>query len=268
MPFDLTVTLGGICLMVPDPSDGRLYGLMPPAPGDHGHGEAHIPVLTFRAGQLHRGGGASGKNPSHVPLENRALDLSGVTGDPPARGPLPPEVYSMDRLMGRGISRELLNGDGEGRLISRVVLAPGTVTGHQNGARWRMAGEGPRWMATSIRWSIPGVDRDSLEIELKPLAGGRAEERLELFPVPLGGRPTIDLYVFHTLRDDQPTSLPPVPTHDSMGRGQVADHFKYFYRLFGHPPVPVYEGEGDVSKNLDALDGLRPMCMSATATLE
>lgn len=270
MSFDLNIMFAGMCLLVEDPADTKLYALMPPAAPGGGTGKHdHLARLYYREGHRTAGSTPAGAPIRKHELEHRLLDLTSVKGTSTEMPTLPSELFNMDGLMNRRVSRDLLTGDGSKRVISRVVVPSGVVTDTNPGANWRIGEEGPRPMATWVTWTIPDVAGESLEFYLHPLSGGGTSERIELHPMKIGTKASIDLYIFHTTRDDQPAHLPPVAKPADLRPGAEAVHFRHFYTLFDHPPVPVFESDAAAVTDVEAPKmGMRPICVSATATLE
>lgn len=268
MPFDLSVTFSGMCLLVNDAGSGRIHALLPHV--GHHHPE-HLARLIYRAGH-ERGDGSADR--VMKALEGRGLDLSAVASGR-ERSSIPSDLFDMGSIMGQKISRGLLQGDGGRKVLSRIALAPyGAMTSNKGGL-WKIAGHGRQRMATSVTWTLPGVPEDLLELTLNPLTGDCAGERLTLHPIEIDGALKVELHVFHTPQDELPVGFPYDPDQTGGRRldpGDAAPHFEAYYSLFGLPPVPRYDGPPirptHEAGESEPMTGSFLVCMSATAELE
>lgn len=268
MSFDLRITFTGMCLFVPDGE--RLHVLMPATGGHGGHGshrhdhepaghmhgngsdpagathpghgvEDHVVRLYFKSAYLRPG--ATGVGPELAPavaMDRRVLDLAGVSAgaiDPSLDGC---ELVDLEPIVGERISRSLLAPEPVpgGRLVSRVTLAAGRVTGHAPGARWQLTDDGQEVAMTyRVQWTVPvihpGAAKHGLEWALTNLDGTPAEDLPRLFPVD----GVIDVHVYHTPVRELPPGVPQVT------RVTQADHFGAFYVLYDNPrarPIPRF----------------------------
>ena len=274
MPFQLKITFAGMCLLVRDQQQPLLHVLLPPVRtgGPHPH-EPHVARLIYDP--AHRNpGGAPTQNVSvsradDVPLENTAIDLSGLAAASGFDPGMPAEVVDLAQATPKPVSRALFQGGTGGRAVTRITLANGAVSNTPGGDRWSLGQNPPQHMATAVEWTIDGVQGDSLRLGLEAMDGSSQNRTLELFPTSDG---VLNLYVFHSPDDDLPESLPPTfHTGPVPGQTPVATHFRFYYDLIDNlpvkPPVPVYQGNPPPKAGgVVGIKGLKITCITATAS--
>lgn len=277
MPFQLNITFAGMCLLVHDRKGDKLQVLLPAigtGPGGHHQSASeHIARLIYDPAHDTRDGTPGRDVPvrreDDVPLENTAIDLSGLGTRSAFEPAMPGDVVDLAQATAKPVSRALFRGDTGGRVLTRVTLGHGRVAETHGGGIFRLGRNAPQRMATGVVWTIDEVQGDSLVLELSPISGGSGSRRHELFPTRDG---KLNLYVFHSTADDLPVTLPPryQSRPESPGRPDTR-HFAAYYDLIEDldvtPPVPEYEGEtGRKAGSAEGILGLKITCITATAT--
>jgi hypothetical protein len=261
MSFDLKITFTGMCLYVPDPDKGRMHVLMPRSGGaghedhaghdghepgghgDHGGVEAHVVRLFADAAHLAPGTDErTGVVAGVAKMDDRVLDLTELESailDLDLSGR---QLEDIGRIVGRSVPRRRVDGPDE-KVFCRVTLDGGAATAHAQGAVWEVDGK-EQPLTYRIEWTLHDVwseGRDqALRLRLRAPDGAPAEELPPLYPIPAaeGGRPTIDLHVFHTPEHE----LPPWPRAPG-NQAPSGHHFLGLYELFDDPvkrPVPRF----------------------------
>lgn len=289
MSFQLNIEFAGMCLLVHDTETGggRLQVLLPPTGTDgSGHGghtaptdetsngadmiPLHVARLVYHAAyeQLDS---ASDHEVRKVALDGISLDLSGVASNSDFRADMPREVVNLADVTSNPVSRSLFQGNGGGRLVSRITMAHGAVSWRHGGGIFQFPSNSPRRMAIAVRWTLE-IDSDSLNLKLASFDGSSQDRSLELFPGP---DRKLHLYVFHSPEDEIPGSLPPrYAQSNPPKKGEAATHFRAYYDLTDGvedpAPVPSYAGESEGAKaegGTKGILGLHLTCMTATATV-
>jgi len=233
MSFNLQITIGGLCLLVPEKdSAGRprsLHVLMPDTPptGDH----AHRPRLYYLKSYHDAGAGAT---EAHViDLSGRDLDLSHVVSDTALNLDLSPEVFSFDRApVPRVVPRTLIDWSQFPQGVrSRMRVNSGAELGDRilPGGIWDFEGQAIQ-MATAISWGLLNVPGNTLELSGAPGVLTAKDE---------GAGPAIRLFLLHLPEEETMKEIPPeLPQSDKdVGIGEMACHFGYIYPLL-RPNVP------------------------------
>jgi hypothetical protein len=272
MTFDLNITFGGMCLLVKE-ADGGVRVLMPPVgrgghtPGGHeDHGETnvhrHDVNLVYARGHASPGGQEAHElAPPPHDFANRQIDLSGIEGSPSIKQN---DLMNFSDLSLR-VNPELLVPKPDARVMSQVVFAAGSLTDCDKGGRWMIGADGPRHLAISFTWTIPGIEGESLIVPVTALRNGGADRELRLYPMEFDGQSAINLYIYNVTEDERIACLPPrrsdrnVPGHDEYCKpapdendvpveGYRAKHFAAFYSLLApalsDPPLPVFKDLG------------------------
>jgi hypothetical protein len=175
MAFDLQITITGLCVFVPDPTNHRMHVLMLEPGAHHGPTGRHYPRLFYDAN--HDSGAKRQTYWRIVPLDRAVLDLSGfatngtyggqlsdipdlvdITGDIPA---LP---NSMQTPM-----------DG---LSCRVTLPLATTISSDAKPGWTYGNTPLAQAAWLIKWDVNGVAGDSLPLQLQAFRN----ENIAAFP--------------------------------------------------------------------------------------
>jgi hypothetical protein len=208
---------------------------------DHGNGvEEHVVRVFADAAHVVPGAGErTGTLAGLVKLDDRVLDLAGLDASPLHLDLSGRQLADVGKIVGQPVPRKRLDGPDE-KVFCRVTLDGGAATGNASGAVWEVDGiEQP--LTFRIEWTLFDVQSDggALRLRLSTPDGTPAEEIPALFPIPGadGGRPTIDLHVFHTPE----TELPPWPRPDRSAPS--GHHFLGLYDLFDNPgkrPVPQF----------------------------
>jgi len=221
MAYTLEITFRGMCFFVPDPGEKSMHVLMP-ATGDRAHGmDPHHARVSF-----------PGRRVEAQPLDGRELDLSGLPSESETLA-LPPGVADLWEVAGLKIDREQLGPAPRASVAARLRLPPGAHATQGPSAPWTF-GEHPPVMLTNevtLRWPQRG---DSLELQIRPLAGGKPDAPLTLEPV--GGVVRLEV-----------TYLPEREPKDP-DVGDPAPHFHCHYSLFENAiarPLPRLHGLAD-----------------------
>ena len=242
MSFDLRITFIGLCLFVPESSDGPMHVLLPATDGHNGHDDGelqpHSARLVYDTAHTAQGQTAFRRELACPSLEGFALDLRGLS-----RGSigteLPDEFVDMGAIPGGGKVGPTLVGSEPGTSVtSRITLDAGHLTAYELGILWRFRNAAPQPMTWRAEWTIRGIEGDRLEArKLESLHGNDPESLPELFPIG----ETIHLSVYHVL----PRDLPGAREAPIAGL-PTADHFRGYYRLFpsaGEHPVPQFHSK-------------------------
>ncbi|WP_420126200.1 hypothetical protein [Longimicrobium sp.] len=237
MAFTLRITFSGLCLFVPEPATpggttGRMHVLMPGMFGHHHHGaDRHVPVLAYDTGHLVQGAAAMGVS-ALAKLTGHELVIADGDG---ANLHLCDHIVDLRGVTGRGVDPDHLGPDTKRKLVSRVTLGAGEITGVSPGVCWEWRPGEFRPIAHRVQWDIPDVQGDSLILETAPIGGGGASRALgTLFPVD--GR--VNLEVFHETPQDLPPDPMPMDHQPAPMPGDHPKHFSAFYGVFGGP-VPM-----------------------------
>jgi hypothetical protein len=229
--FDLTITFGGLCLLVRDPVNGALHVLMPDSTQ-----HPHEPTLVYvdQTGV---------KKPG---IKGMHLHLPSVTGSDPFSSDVPSEVFDFGgTLLGsRTVRKELLDPESPlpGGVSARMRITAGKhgLVRHPGGF-WNfkvLGGPAPRRLPTTLDWIINNVDLPHLVIEDK-VGGGR----FEVFP---DGANRIHILVVHVPEPELKGMGPDVPGHSGCPDNEhPAEHFGFFSPLLtpGDPlTLPEFDG--------------------------
>jgi hypothetical protein len=243
MAFTLRITFSGLCLFVPEATGGgttgRMHVLMPGMFGHHHAGaDRHVPVLSYDSGALVQDGAALGV-PAMARLTGYALSFGG--GDTAALQ-LCGHIPDLREITNQPVDPDALAGDTRQKLVARVTLGAGGITGVAPGVCWEWGGEF-RPIAHQLRWEIPGVQGDRLTIVGTPLGGGGASRPLgTLFPT----EGLLSLNVLHETVENLPPDPLPAEHQPGLMPGEQPPHFAAYYAVFGGPvpmEIPRYWGK-------------------------
>lgn len=265
MPFDLEITIAGMCLLVRDSDTNprMLHVLLPPT--EHQH-EA---CLLYRKKHTDPRAGATVKE--EINLTGKQLDLSALTSRNKLNLKFPPAVFDFESLGGRSVKRTLLDGASlPPELRFRMKLAAGDTVDHRPGGLWKLGPKGtPRRMATAIKWRLADVPRDKLVLDI-----GDGAPRV-LTPLDEGKGLTIRLFLLHVPGDEIPTTIPmelPRPNKPTPQPDQPALHFLSYYPILNPPeegPTPLFDSDGGEGRyptiSRSFFFGSELTCMVATA---
>lgn len=221
MPFDLTLTMTGLTLFVPD--GDRIFALLPATPPDMPH------RAVLRVDPRYLAGGGTGGKWYEQDLDEWSLDLTPLAG----RGgvvALPPGLGDAGAAAERRISRRQLGPNPDASVAARLTLPPATVMTRVHGGFWDLGPQMDVEMTHSVQWTLCDVQADTLQWGLFALNGFRAQPLPELRPVD--GQIAVE--VLHLPEDDVPKEPP---------CGTPAHHFGLYYSLFGkgaNGPLPKF----------------------------
>lgn len=277
MSFYLEITIGGLCVLVPEfDSAGQpksLHVLMPQTPetGDH----EHRPYLFYLKRYHEPTAGLVA--PYEIDLTDKELDLSSLTSDIPLNLSLSSRVFDFEKAhTKRSVDRALLNWPGlpTDRLRSRMRVNTGAEIPDfiLPGARW-MHENVPVPMATAIVWKVGQVPGTELKLNVEP-------RPLKPIDEGTGAGPAIRLFLLHVPKKEKLQSIPvrlPGPSEIPEPPFE-ADHFHHVYPLLMPPdmgPNPwfveypdltlsVHERERVKAPLLAADYGSELTCMMAT----
>ncbi|HEX6368495.1 MAG TPA: hypothetical protein VF006_06175 [Longimicrobium sp.] len=244
MAFNLRITFSGLCLFVPEAptggTTGRMHVLLPGMFGHHHAGaDRHVAALAYDAGALVQGGPALGVT-ALARLTGYALSFGG--GDS-ADLQLCGHIPDLREITGQSVDPDHLAADTRKKLVSRVTLGAGQITGVAPGVCWEWKPGEFRPIAHQVRWEIPNVDADRLTVVGTPLGGGGASKTLgTLFPTD--GQ--LNLTVLHETVENLPPDPLPADHQPALMPGEHPRHFAAFYGLFGGPVpmrIPRYWGK-------------------------
>lgn len=230
MPFDLRITITGLCLFVPDnrAARKRLHVLLL---GHHRH--THFPKLIYDKAY---------ENSPNEKLACRSLDgvalNFGDHGDVLQRPVKLDEIVDLDVIAGVGkLDPRFVDRDPRPEVAARISLNAGSVTRIGRSAEWVVRKDSTIvWkgkITTEIDWTIRGVDGGTLreQWEFLDLATGGKAFDLELHPI--GTPPLVEVSIYNSL----PGDLPPFEPRPMPPVGTPAEHFDAYYRPHGKPPV-------------------------------
>ncbi len=260
MAFTLRITFSGLCLFVPEAAGGgttgRVHVLMPGMFGHHHAGaDRHVPVLSYDTGALVQGGPAMGV-PAMAKLTGYALSFGGGdTADLQLCGHIP----NLREITNQGVDPDALAGDTRQKLVSRVTLRAGSITGVAPGVCWELRPGEFRPIAHQLRWEIPGMEGDRLTVVGTPLGGGGASRPLgTLFPTD----GLLSLNVLHETVENLPPDPLPAEHQPVLMTGEHPRHFAAYYGVFGGPVpmvIPRYWGKlADCPPIANACNALPP----------
>ncbi len=241
--FDLDIVFVGLCMLVKDGK--RLHVLLPRSAGAHEHEAKLFVHPSFIDGEELPGA----EEPAEFELKNRQLDLTRLKpSDSPDLDFAKSNVFDLGTFVDRKVPRHLLEtGSGTtepNACAARVTLAAGKMVKRKKGSFWKLTRTKPSFeefrghMAIAVRWRIKDVEGDSITLQLMALnnAAGR-DETATLFAV--SGR--IELWVYHSPKDDLPSAVPPDPKTPIAPDDCKAPHFGMYYDLLPavlEAPVP------------------------------
>jgi hypothetical protein len=214
-----------------------------PKPRGHSHGaDRHIPVLGFDTAHLRSNEQKADKITAVTLLTAYTLNFRGSGADLT----ICPEVVNLRSVTGRPVDTDHLWKDEKRKLVSRVALDDGKMTGVRAGACWEWNPGQYRHLAHQVEWSIEYPNDTNLVLQLCDFEERVLKTLQPLYPItPVGGSPEISLIVHHVPAGE----LPPDPEQDAHepGFGMEPEHFRSYYSVFGGGvPVrlPKYWGRG------------------------
>lgn len=235
--FDLTITFGGLCMLVRDPVNSMLHVLMPDSTQ-----HPHVPSLVYvdQAGEVQQ-----------PDITDMHLELPGVTGSDPFSSDVPSKIFDFGgTLLGsRTVRKELLDPESPlpDGVSARMRLTAGKhgLVRHEGGF-WNfkvLGGPAPRRLPTTLDWVINNVDLPHLVIEDK-VGGGR----FEVFP---NGGNRIHILVVHVPQSELTNMGPDIPPPDPFhcpDNEHPAEHFGFFRPLLTPDnPLTLPEFDGPTS---------------------
>jgi hypothetical protein len=243
MAFTLRITFSGLCLFAPEAAGGgttgRMHVLLPGMFGHHHDGvDRHVAVLSYDAGALVQGGPPLGV-PAMARLTGHALSFGG--GDT-ASLQLCGHIPDLKAVTDQAVDPDTLAGDTRQKLVSRVTLGAGSITGVAPGVCWEWQGEF-RPIAHQVRWEIPNMEGDRLTVVATPLGGGGVSRPLgTLFPTD----GLLSVSVLHETVENLPPDPLPAEHQPELRPGEQPRHFAAYFGLFGGPVpmvIPRYWGK-------------------------
>lgn len=242
MAFTLRITFSGLCLFVPEPTNGggtgKMHVLMP---GMFGHcgPDRHVAAVAYDTGHLSSGGTATGIT-AIASIDGR--EVVPVLGEE-AELALCSHIVDLREITQRSVDPDHLGADTQKKLAARVTLGAGRITRVAQGVCWEWRPGEFRPIANKVEWEIEDVEGDSFTLASQLIGGGGETKELGTL-YPINGR--INLIVYH----ETPQELPPAPTPvDQLpdpAPGFTPHHFSAYYTLFGGPVptvLPRYWGK-------------------------
>jgi hypothetical protein len=234
MPFQLRITISGLCLFVPK-TGGPLYALLPKTAGGHKHEARLFYDLSHLA--------AGSPGPAYELAEHAILGHV-LKFNPPSTEtddltlPTPPVISLTKDLSGAKVDPSLLTG-GVSNDMARLELLRGAHSGFGTLAAFDVSGDDKKCKTTpkekpgtrAVVWTIM-VAADNLDLK-------------QVWPTKPAGVPdtlhprdqVLDLLVAHAV----PSELPPKPTHPKEPKEcDHALHFHHFYALTDRPNPPYH----------------------------
>lgn len=239
MPFELRIHFTGLCLFTPDPT-----------PSDNGPPRLHVvlvadgmhhPRLIYDSGYATEGSRDLSGDLKCERLNGFALTI-GTPGGPIDLN-LPPAILDLHEMFGVGRLPRKYTGPTPGSdVAARVTALAGGVTSTALGARYIVPGgdadKWPRKITTLVQWTIEGLEGKFDAWKLEPLGQTSPTAGPTLFPI----NDEIDVWIFNSMAID----LPPPGRRKLPRKGDKAEHFGAYYKLFpsGSHPVPELDEHG------------------------
>lgn len=235
MAFTLRITFSGLCLFVPEASNGgntgRMHVLMPGMFGDHCGADRHVAAVAYDTGHLAEGGtptgitalaSIAGRQITPVDAEVASLALCS-------------HIVDLREITQRSVDADHLAADTQGKLTARVTLGAGHITRVAQGVCWEWRPGEFRPIANRVEWEIENVEGDSFTLFSEPIGGGGEQKELGTL-YPINGR--VNLIVYHETPQELPPEPVPVDQLPVPAQGFTPHHFAAYYTLFGGP-VPT-----------------------------
>jgi hypothetical protein len=237
MPFNLYITLGGLCVLTDTGSD-----LLVLLPDTRGHGEPHVPVLGWdRRFQPDAPKPTCEKGLMEHMVNPGEITLHGLPSGPIKK----PEFAKFDIVNLQTATRQPPN---PANALIWMRISDGelaTEVEKSDPARWFWPpAKDNLLMATFATWKVTGLtnkvgNEEGIQVSVNGVT-------ITLRPQPDDdGERLIGMYLFHVLRDERPCLRK--PTNIQMKPGQKAPHFSAFYDLFDAPAdnhSPEYCNDG------------------------
>ncbi|HEX9938239.1 MAG TPA: hypothetical protein VGB15_13985 [Longimicrobium sp.] len=243
MAFTLRITFSGLCLFVPEPSNGgpagRMHVLMPGMFGAHCGADRHVAALAYDTGHLVEGGAPTGIT---AMARLTGHQLTPVAGEE-ANLAFCSHIVDLREITQRPVDPDHLGADTRKKLNARVTLGAGRITRVAPGVCWEWRPGEFRPIAHKVEWEIPDVEGDALTLGSQPIGGGGAPRALGTLH-PIDGR--VSLVVYHETPQDLPPDPLPQEHQPVPPPGFVPHHFSAYYTLFGGPVpsvMPRYWGK-------------------------
>jgi hypothetical protein len=245
-PFDLIIEFVGLCMFVPErdaAGAATVVHVLLVAPEHH---VAHCPRVFYDTGHDAAAGGPTGVRTS-IALDDKLLDLTGVTGNPGTLTFALPHVPNLTKVTGFAVPGTA-DDDKPGELIgARVMLGSGrTDELLQDG--FAFPGISDMKIAIEVHWTIPQVSTGSgmLEWALKGLNELGGQPLCPLRPVIYSGSsaPQVRLRIKNVPRTEL-SLKPPTGNETPPPFGAKAAHFEGHYEVLGAVPnliSPIYIG--------------------------
>lgn len=224
MSFDLDITIGGMCLLVPDPVNQKLHVLLPEIPATCRHDAR----LLFLKKYVNENGGD--KEKEEVTLNGRTLDnFADLRCSNPLDLNIYPQVFDFATASPpRTVDRGLLTGALKPNVRFRMTLSGGDAVRLAPGGFWKFDGGAPRRVATSIKWRLADIEANALTLDV----GDGAPKTLRPWNEGTGDK--IRLFLLHLPEKEILDSIPadlPGPSHPAPDPGEEAHHFPFYYDL-------------------------------------
>ncbi|HEX2094873.1 MAG TPA: hypothetical protein VHG28_20910 [Longimicrobiaceae bacterium] len=209
-----------------------------PRPRGHTHGaDRHVAVLGFDTAHLRENSTGGDGITALKRLAGLTLTLAGTGA---ASLGICSEIVNLRAVTGKPVAPAA----NARTMVARVVLRSGEMSGVAPGACWEWEPGTFRHVAHQAEWKIDSDDT-SLILPVSDFAGSTLAP-LQLYPLPTGGTPAINLIVHHVPAGELPPE--PDPIRHAPEFGAPADHFLAYYSLFGGAvPVrlPKFWGTGE-----------------------
>lgn len=211
--YDVTIKVGGLCLLVPDPQQRWIDVLIPRPRGD-GHHHHHDVWL----GIVHPSGAEQA-----IDMDGLDVDLTALGWPESGATPIPAEVMELSAIQARA-SRDTAGGAPPSSLRARARIPYRTGAKLCVGPRWAL-GRVEKNAALMARWHFPVVPAPSLKGCRKARLPGTGSWT----SIPLHGENgPITFYIMHV-----------APVTSAGGTvGDPNDHFGAFYDLTPAPNSP------------------------------
>jgi hypothetical protein len=258
MAFTLEITVTGLCVFVPDPTNQQTHIFMV----DPGHDPAHrhYPRLFYDA--VHDGGAKRKQFWRMIPLDRVVLDLTaystgGVYGDKLS------DIPDLVNITGDVDLLPLPYDEPKPGLACLVTLPLATKKiGVDAKPGWRHGQKPVRPAGWLVKWTVQNVPGDTLSLQLRPLK----KETVVTFPIQplkstkIGNRKVIGIHLSNVVLaesapPDMLVGLPP-----AKGKMPHFEAYGEFYRIAGPittpwpdlvytgPTAPVSSGRGRRAK--------------------
>lgn len=249
MAFTLRITFSGLCLFVPEPtnggSTGQMHVLMPAMTGKHCAADRHVAALAYDTGYLVEGGAPTGITAMARLSRQQFTPVAGAE----ANLGMCSHIVDLREITQRSVDPDHLAADGQKKLMARVTLGAGGITRVAPGVCWEWRPGEYRPIANKVEWEIPDVEGDFLTLVSDPIDGGGMQKSLgRLFPID----GMVSVVVYHETPQEMPPDPRPIEHEPVPARGFTPHHFTAYYGLFG-------EGVPTVLPRFWSKDGCPPL---------